>query len=144
MAKVFTGRDGRMEVDGVTIAKVVNFQLSANVDMLETTTLDENLRTYTPGITGYTGSASLLYYKDSSNQFNTKLLLQKIFKSNNLGVTAANTVKLTFKWLDGPDTRKIQLNAYVNSANIGAATGEIVRAEIQFTGTDQLLDVAIQ
>lgn len=144
MAKVYTGRDGRMEVDGETIAKVVNFQLAANVDMLETSTLDENLRTYTPGLTGYAGSASLLYYKDSSNQYNTKLLLQKLYKSNNLGVTAVHTVKLTFKWLDGADTRKIELNAYVNSANIGAATGEIVRADITFTGTGQLLDVAIQ
>ena len=57
MAKVYSGRDGVMQLAGTTLAKVVNFSLSANLETLETTTLSENIRSYTPGISGYSGSA---------------------------------------------------------------------------------------
>ena len=44
MAKVYTGRDGVLQLGGTTLAKVVNFQLSSNLETLETTALNENLR----------------------------------------------------------------------------------------------------
>ena len=143
MAKVYTGRDGQMQVHGVTIAKVVSFQLSSNVDMLETTTLNENLRSYTPGITGYTGSASLLYYKDDRGDFNTKEILGRLFRADSAGALNTDDVELTFNWIDGSNTRHIKMVAFITSANIGAATGEIVRAEISFQGTGKSLSVAI-
>ena len=78
MAKVYTGRDGVMQLGGTTLAKVVNFSLSANLETLETTTLNENIRSYTPGISGYSGSATLLYYKDDNDDINTTDLLNKL------------------------------------------------------------------
>lgn len=143
MAKVYTGRDGVMQLAGTTLAKVVNFSLSANLETLETTTLSENIRSYTPGISGYSGSATLLYYKDDNNAINTTDLLNKLYKTGTTGVSSSDTVELTFRWVDGTDNNDIKLTAYVTSASIGAATGDIVRAEIAFQGTGALSTVTI-
>ena len=143
MAKVYTGRDGVMQLAGTTLAKVVNFSLSANLETLETTTLSENIRSYTPGISGYSGSATLLYYKDDNNAINTTDLLNKLYKTGTTGVSSSDTVELTFRWVDGADNNDIKLTAYVTSASIGAATGDIVRAEIAFQGTGALSTVTI-
>ena len=143
MAKVYTGRDGVMQLAGTTLAKVVNFSLSANLETLETTTLSENIRSYTPGIAGYSGSATLLYYKYSSNNINTTDLLNKLYKTGTTGVSSSDTVELTFRWVDGTDNNDIKLTAYITSASIGAATGDIVRAEIAFQGTGALSTVTI-
>jgi len=143
MAKVYSGRDGVMQLAGTTLAKVVNFSLSANLETLETTTLSENIRSYTPGISGYSGSATLLYYKDDSNAINTTNLLNKLYKTGTTGVSSSDTVELTFRWVDGTDNNDIKLTAYITSASIGAATGDIVRAEIAFQGTGALSTVTI-
>lgn len=143
MAKVYTGRDGVLQLGGTTLAKVVSFQLSASLETLETTTLSENLRSYVPGIAGYTGSATLLYYKDSSGNINTTNVLNKLYKTGTDGVSSSDTVELTFRWVDGTDNNDIKLTAYITSASIGAATGEIVRAEISFQGTGALSTVTI-
>ena len=143
MAKVYSGRDGVMQLAGTTLAKVVNFSLSANLETLETTTLSENIRSYTPGISGYSGSATLLYYKDDAGDINTTDLLNKLYKTGTTGVSSSDTVELTFRWVDGTDNNDIKLTAYVTSASIGAATGDIVRAEIAFQGTGALSTVTI-
>ena len=143
MAKVYTGRDGVMQLSGTTLAKVVSFQLQANLETLETTTLNENIRSYTPGISSYTGSATLLYYKDNSNNINTSDLLNKLYKTGTTGVSSSDTVELTFRWVDGTDNNDVKLTAYITSASIGAATGDIVRAEVSFQGTGALSTVTI-
>jgi hypothetical protein len=143
MAKVYTGRDGVMQLAGTTLAKVVNFAVSSNLETLETTTLGDGVRSYSPGVTGYSGSATLLYYKDDSNAINTTNLLNKIYKTGTSGVSSTDTVELTFRWVDGTDNNDIKLTAYITSANIGAATGDIVRAEIAFQGTGALATVTV-
>ena len=143
MAKVYTGRDGVMQLGGTTLAKVVNFQLSSNLETLETTTLNEHIRSYSPGVAGYSGSATLLYYKDDDDNFNTTNILNKLYKTGTDGVSSSDTVELTFRWVDGTDNNDIKLTAYITSASIGAATGDIVRAEIAFQGTGALSTVSI-
>ena len=143
MAKVYTGRDGVMQLAGTTLAKVVSFTLQGNVETLDTTTLGDNIRSYTPGIAGYSGSATLLYYKDADGNFNTTDLLNKLYKTGTAGVSSTDTVELTFRWVDGDDNNDIKLTAYITSASIGAATGDIVRAEISFQGTGALSTVTI-
>lgn len=143
MAKVYTGRDGALQLGGTTLAKVVNFQLSSNLETLETTTLNEHIRVYVPGVVGYSGSATLLYYKEDNGAFNTTNVLNKLYKTGNEGVSNTDTVELTFRWIDGTDNNDIKLTAYITSASIGAATGDIVRAEIAFQGTGVLSTVTI-
>jgi hypothetical protein len=143
MAKVYTGRDGAMQVSGSTVAKVVRFSVESNLETLETTTLGDNLRSYTPGVVGYSGSCTLLYYKENSGSRNTSSLLSALVKTGTTGVSDSDTVQLTFRWIDGTDNNDIKLNAYVTGASIGADTGDIVRAEVSFVGTGQLLTVSI-
>jgi len=143
MAKVYTGRDGVLQLSGTTLAKVVNFSLQANLETLETTTLGDSLRSYIPGVLGYSGNASLLYYKDNDNNINTANILNKLVKTGTAGVSSSDTVELTLRWEDGSDKNDITLTAYITSATIGAATGEISRADIAFTGTGALSTVSI-
>ena len=138
MAKVYTGRDGVMQVGGSTLAKVVSFSVQSNLETLETTTLGDNIRSYSPGILGYTGSATLLYYKEEDGSINTSTLLNKLVKTGTAGVSSSDTVELTFRWVDGTDNNDIKMTAYVTSANIGAATADLARAEISFIGTGAL------
>ena len=143
MAKVYTGRDGVLQLGGTTLAKVVSFQLTSDLETLETTTLNEHIRSYSPGVAGYSGSATLLYYKDDDGNFNTADILNKLYKTGTDGVSSRDTVELTFRWVDGTDNNDIKLTAYITSASIGAATGDIVRAEIAFQGTGSLSTVTI-
>lgn len=143
MAKVYTGRDGVLQVAGTTVAKVSSFSVQANLETLETTTLSENIRSYVPGVVGYTGSCSLLYYKEDSGSINTTSLLNALVKTGSAGVTSSDTVDLTFRWVDGADINDIKINAYVSSATMGAATADLVRAEISFIGTGELLAATI-
>mgnify|MGYP003113518636 FL=1 len=143
MAKVYTGRDGVMQLGGSTLAKVVSFSVQSSLETLETTTLGDNVRSYSPGITGYSGSATLLYYKDDSDTINTTDLLNKLMKTGTAGVSSSDTVELTFRWVDGTDNNDIKLTAYITSASIGAATGDIVRAEVSFQGTGALSTASI-
>jgi len=143
MAKVYTGRDGVLQVAGTTVAKVLSFSVQANLETLETTTLSENIRSYVPGVVGYTGSCSLLYYKEDSGSINTTSLLSALVKTGSAGVTSSDTVDLTFRWVDGADINDIKIKAYVSSATMGAATADLVRAEISFIGTGELLAATI-
>ena len=143
MAKVYTGRDGVMQLAGTTLAKVVNFAFQSDLETLETTTLGDNLRPHTPGVFGYSGSCTLLYYKQDSGGINTTSLLNKLAKTGTTGVSDSDTVQLTFRWVDGTDNNDIKLDAYITSASIGAQTAELVRADVSFIGTGQLLTVTI-
>ncbi len=143
MAKVYTGRDGVMQLAGTTLAKVVNFAFQSDLETLETTTLGDNLRSYTPGVVGYSGSCTLLYYKQDSGGINTTSLLNKLVKTGTAGVSDNDTVQLTFRWVDGTDNNDIKFDAYITSASIGAQTAELVRADVSFIGTGQLLTVTI-
>ena len=143
MAKVYTGRDGVMQVSGSTLAKVVSFSVQSNLETLETTTLGDNIRSYSPGILGYTGSATLLYYKEDDGSINTSTLLNKLVKTGTAGVSSNDTVDLTFRWVDGTDNNDIKMTAYVTSASIGAATADLARAEISFIGTGALSTASI-
>jgi hypothetical protein len=84
-----------------------------------------------------------LYYKDDSGSINTTNVLNKLIKTGTAGVASTDTVELTLRWVDGTDENDIKLTAYINSATIGAATGEITRADITFTGTGALSTVSI-
>ena len=143
MAKVYTGRDGELVVAGSVVAKVVGFSFSADLETLETTTLGDNLRSYTPGVVGYSGSCTLLYYKESGNNTNVRDVISTLVKTGTAGVTATDTVQFTFRWKDAGDINEIKLDGYVTQASIGAQTAEISRAEVSFVATGQLLTVTV-
>lgn len=138
MAKVYTGRDGQLLLGGSTVVKVTSWSLQADLETLETTTLGDNVRSYTPGIQSFSGSATVLYYKDDSNNINTTGLLNKLVKTGTSGVSSSDTVTLTLRLADGNDLNDVTMTAYITSATIGASVGEIISAQLSFQATGAL------
>lgn len=136
MAKVYTGRDGRLLLSGNTLVKVTNWTLQADLETLECTTLEDGQRNYVPGVQSFSGSASLLYYVDTDNTNDASTLLQKLVRTS--GVTTSDTVSLTLRLTDGSTNNDVTLTAYITSASIAASVGEIVSAQISFQGTGAL------
>jgi len=118
---IYSGKDGRLEVDNSRIARVRSWSLSATVDTLEVTDLGDDARVYTQGLKGATGTASLIYHDDNNE---IRLVLDDCITTGQPGVA-----KMELMW----GTKKIELVAYINSANITCSTGEVMTADIGFT-----------
>lgn len=141
MAKVYTGKDGRLLIDGTEQIKVSSWTLTGSLEMLETTTLGESQRSYTPGVQEFNGSASLLYYNDGTGRNDAATALKKVLRV--AGVTEADTVALTLRLVEGNSNHDVQLNVYITSVSFGANVGEVSRADISFQGTGALTAVTI-
>jgi hypothetical protein len=143
MAKVFTGRDGRLLVGNAQLAKVTSWTMEASVEMLEATSLGDNLRSFTPGLQSFNGSASLIYYKDDTGITDASTLLRKLIKTGTGGVTTSDLVTLVLRLTDGASNRDISFNAYITSASIGASVGEVVAAQISYQVTGALTGASV-
>ena len=130
----FTGRSGALIYDGKPVAKIRDWSLQTTVELLNTNTLDNFVNTFTPGIKGATGSATLMYYRlesgESSQYQQFTALLSKLMKGG-----AINTSDRVYLDLNvGGDARDdIKFWAYITSAQVGASTNELSVVPIQFT-----------
>ena len=106
--------------------------------MLEATTLGDAQRSYTPGIQGFSGSATLLYYKADDGSIDAGNFLSKVISAGTTGITTSDVVAMTLRLNDGADNNDISFSAYVTSATIGASVGEITTAQISFQTTGAL------
>ena len=143
MSKVYSGRDGSLLFAGTVLAKVSSVSLTADLNLLETTTLGDNLRSYTPGLQGFSGSATLLYYKDDDGDIDASQVLKKLYKTGTDGVSESDKVTLTFRLVDGTDNNDVELSAYITGLGFGVATADTVKANISFTATGSLTTASI-
>jgi hypothetical protein len=141
MAKVYTGRDGRLLIDGVEQIKVTNWQLSGSLEMLETTTLGDAQRSYAPGVQEFNGSAALLYYNDGTGRNDAATALKKVLRVT--GIDSADTVDLRLRLVEGTTNHDVRFTAYITSVTFGASVGEISSAQISFQATGALSEVTI-
>lgn len=141
MAKVYTGRDGRLLIDGVDQIKVTSWQLSGSLEMLETTSLGDAQRSYAPGVQEFNGSATILYYNDGTGRNDAATALKKVLRVS--GVSAADTVDLRLRLVEGSTNHDVRLTAYITSVSYGASVGEISSAQISFQATGALSEVTI-
>ncbi len=141
MAKFYTGRDGRLVIDGTEQAKVTNWSLTGNLEVLETTTLGDSQRSYTPGVQEFSGTASLLYYSDEANRNDAATALKNVLKIS--GVGSNDTVDMRLRLVEGNTNHDIRLTAYITSATYSASVGEVSSAQISFQGTGALTAVTI-
>jgi len=125
-AKVFSGKDGQLLVGSTSVGKVVDWSFEGQNETLETTTLSDTSRTYIYGLKGYSGSATLLYYKDDGGSFNVKPLLD--------AAIAGTTVSLKLRLAD-TENREVLLTALITSYSTGVSVGEVVRMQLSFTAT---------
>jgi hypothetical protein len=141
MAKVYTGRDGRLLIGGTEQLKVTNWSMTGSLEVLETTTLGEDQRSYTPGVQEFSGSASILYYNDGTGRNDAATALKKVLKV--AGVSSSDTVDLRLRLVEGTTNHDIRLTAYITNATFGASVGEVSSAQISFQGTGALVAVTI-
>jgi hypothetical protein len=141
MAKYYTGRDGRLLIGGTEQAKVTNWSLTGSLEVLETTTLTDQQRSYVPGVQEFSGSATLLYYNDGTGRNDAATALKKILKVG--GVASTDTVDMRLRLVEGNTNHDIRLTAYITSATYGASVGEVSSAQISFQGTGALTEVSI-
>jgi hypothetical protein len=141
MAKIYTGRDGRLLIDGTEQIKVTSWTLTGSLEVLETTTLGDSQRSYTPGVQEFNGSASLLYYSDDVGRNDAATALKKVLRIG--GVANTDTVDLRLRLIDGNTNSDVRLTAYITSVSFGANVGDVTRAEISFQGTGALTAVTI-
>ena len=143
MAKFYTGRDGSLLLDGVTQAKVTSWSFSSDLETLETTTLGESHRSYTPGVQGASGSATLLYYKADDGSNDAGALLKKLIHTDPEGITETDTVVFTLRYASGTNFNDIKFTAYITSASLASNVGEVASAQVNFQVTGQLTEVSL-
>ena len=141
MAKIFTGKDGRLLLDGVDQVKVTNWSLTGNLEMLETTSLGDNQRSYCPGVQDFSGSATLLYYNDGAGRNDAALALRKVLRID--GVSEGDTVDMRLRLVEGSTNHDVRLATYITSVSFGASVGEVSSAQINFQGTGALTAVTL-
>jgi hypothetical protein len=141
MAKVFTGREGRLLINGVDQIKVTSWALTGSVDVLETTGLGESQRSYTPNLQEFSGTATVLYYRDEAGRNDAATALRKVLKTE--GVTEADVVTLNFRLVNGNTNSDVTFNAYITSVSYGASVGEVSSAQITFQATGALTGVTL-
>ena len=138
---MYTGRDGRLLIDGTEQIKVTNWSMTGNLETLETTTLGDSQRTYVPGVQEFSGSAALLYYNDGTGRNDAATALKKILKVG--AVSDGDTVSLRLRLVEGNTNHDVEFTAYITSVSFGASVGEVSSAQISFQGTGALTGVTI-
>lgn len=136
-----TGRHGSLWFGGLKIARVRDWSLDSNLDLLETTTLDQSAPTHRPGQSSHSGSCTLFYYRleraEQGLQQPFTVLLNKVHRTG--AVEKTDRVQLELRVSDRHgDT--IRCNAWITSAGLSTAAGELVAVPISFTVDGHLLE----
>ena len=130
----FTGRTGSVVFGGKPVAKIRDWSLDTTVELLSTNTIDSTVNTFTPGVKGATGSATLMYYKlesgESASFTEFTALLSKIMKTGSIETGQRVSLELN---VGGAAADDIKFNAYITSANVSVSTGELTVVPITFT-----------
>jgi hypothetical protein len=140
----FTGRTGSLVFNGKPVAKIRDWSLDTTVELLSTNSIDSIANTFTPGVKGATGSATLIYYRLEAGESATLTQFTELL-SNIMRLGAITESQRVFLDLNvgggsGP-TDDIRLNAYITSAQMGVSTGELTIVPIQFTMDGDFVDV---
>ena len=130
----YTGRSGSLVFDSKPVAKIRDWSIETTVELLSTNTIDSAVNTFTPGIKGATGSATLMYYRletgESAGFTQFTALLSKIMKGG--AAEPADRVLLELN-VGGAAADDIMFNAYITSAQVSVSTGELSVVPVQFT-----------
>jgi hypothetical protein len=150
----FTGRTGALYLipDGTgdvsvdvsqQALKLRDWSLETTLELLETTTVDTAVKSFTPGAVSSTGSATVLYYRREGTtstepgvQFDQ--FLNRIMKTSVAGVSGNDRVGIVLRVGrtagSGDDIKDdIAFNAYITSASLQVSTGELSSVAISFT-----------
>jgi hypothetical protein len=150
------GVDNEREIlnDQYRIAKIRNWNLTSNSEIVETTSLGDAVKSFNPSVTSAEGSATLMFYEDDitrggdAKQLDTFELIDLLFPRTaparvimNLAVdgsTAGSTMVVggAALW-----KTNFLFHAYITSASLGVNYGEVVTIDTSFTVDGALIDV---
>ncbi len=141
----YTGRSGSLIIDSKPVAKIRDWSLSTTVELLSTNTIDSAVNTFTPGVKGATGSATLMYYRleagESAAYTQFTALLSKIMKLG--AVTESDRVFFRLNVGSNVAIDDILLNGYITSAQVSVSTGELSVVPIEFTMDGDFIDLLV-
>lgn len=137
----YTGRTGSLKIEDQEIAKIRDWSIETTVELLSTRTIDSVANTFVPGISGATGSATLMYYRLEEEDVGALLgdfteILHKIQKvgsgQQGGGVQESDKVEMQLR-LSNKNDDTIKFSAYITSATVSTSTGELAVIPINFT-----------
>ena len=132
----YSGQNGRMQIDGVTAAKVTNWQLTSSMAPLTTTTLEDTDGTYINGLRTATGSCRLFYYDNGADNSCSDLIkkLMKVRSSGGDPGQAGQAENVTFRLqvVEGGVTKQVEVEAMLTSVAMSMAVGEVLAADVAF------------
>jgi hypothetical protein len=139
----YTGRTGSLAVGGgLPIAKIKDWSLDSTVELLATNDISSSVNTFTPGVKGATGSATLFYYRLESGESGAyqqfTALLGKVLKGGTIETTDRVFLELN---VGGGVNDDIKFYAYITNATVGVSTGELSTVQIQFTMDGDFIEV---
>jgi hypothetical protein len=147
----YTGRSGKLYLTPIltsapspaenqSVLKIRDWSIETSLELLETTTIDTAVKTFTPGMVTSTGSATVMYYRSEPGDVGIQFeqLLNKVMKTTSAGVTEADRVGIVLRAGSragaGVDVKDdIAFNAYITNASITVGTGELTSVSMQFT-----------
>ena len=147
----YTGRSGKLfltpilaaaptPADNQSVLKIRDWSIETSLELLETTTIDTAVKTYTPGMVSSTGSATVMYYRVEAGDVGVQFeqLLGRIMKMSTAGVSESDRVGMVLRagaqsgaGVDIKDD--IAFNAYITTAGITVGTGELTSVSLSFT-----------
>ena len=155
----YTGRSGKLYLTSIltsapspaenqSVLKIRDWSIETSLELLETTTIDTAVKTFTPGMVSSTGSATVMYYRSEPGDVGVQFeqLLGKVMKTTTAGVTESDRVGIILRAGSqagaGVDIKDdIAFNAYITSASITVGTGELTSVSIQFTVDGPFLEL---
>ncbi|MFZ9261290.1 MAG: hypothetical protein ACO23G_12770 [Limnohabitans sp.] len=127
-----SGKDGKITYNGVQLAKVGSWSLSAQVEALEVTSLADTARDYTPGLKSASGSCSVWYYNDAPVS-----LLSKVVRTD----APTDADKLTM--VLGFGAKAITFTCLLTGAELAMTVGEVMQAQLSFQVCGDLTGVVL-
>lgn len=125
------------------VAKIRDWSLDTTLELISTNSIDSGVNTFTPGVKGATGSATLIYYRLEGSEVNTLYGFNTLL-ANSIGkrglITEADRVFIELN-AGGGASDDIKFWAYITSVGVTVSTGELSTVPIQFTMDGDFVEV---
>lgn len=130
----YTGRSGHIKIGNKKLAKIRDWSLETTVELISTNNIQSTVNTYTAGVKGATGSATLMYYRitaeEKANFHQFTKLLNQVLKTGGIGAQSTVSMELN---VGGADKDDIKFKAFITSATVSVSSGELSVIPINFT-----------
>ena len=137
MGTFYTGRTGKLRIASRIMAKIRDWSIETTVELISTNTIDSRFNSFVPGVAGATGSATVMYYRDTNtDKQDFTHFIDNIMKKDANGVSTADFIDFELRVDDTPATGNtdiIKCKGYITSMGIQVSTGEVTTIPISFT-----------